>query len=89
MTMNFSNEFDAKRVDLTLIAAARLAYIKPMAVAEARALGLVPEAGWIGGCGVQDILPRGASPGPVRAQAVVFGKSRSQSLPSLSSTGPL
>jgi hypothetical protein len=43
MTMNSSNEFDAKRVDLSLVAAARLAYIKPMAVAEARALGLVPE----------------------------------------------
>ncbi len=42
MTMNSSDEFGDKRIDLTLVAAARLAYIKPMEVAEARALGIVP-----------------------------------------------
>jgi hypothetical protein len=42
MTMDASNEFGGNRTDLTLIDAARLAYIKPMGAAEARALGIVP-----------------------------------------------
>jgi hypothetical protein len=42
MTMKSSDEFGDKRVDITLANAARLAYIKPMEVAEARALGIVP-----------------------------------------------
>lgn len=44
MTMRFSDGFGGNnRVDVTLVDAARLAYIKPMAVAEARALGIVPK----------------------------------------------
>ena len=42
MTMGSSNEFGGNPTDITLVDAARLAYIKPMGAAEARALGIVP-----------------------------------------------
>jgi len=42
MTGNALDDFGPNRIDLTLVDAARLAYIKPMGAAEAHALGLIP-----------------------------------------------
>ena len=42
MTMRSLDEFGTNRLDITLVDAARLAYIKPMGAAEAHALGIVP-----------------------------------------------